>query len=196
MKIYRDVFEKIISLENLFYAWERFNHDKRKRLDVQQFGWHLEENIFELHRNLKGGIYKHGQYKSFQIWDPKQRLIHKAGVRDRVLHHAIFSVLNPIFEPTFIANSFSCRVGKGTHRGVATLANTLRQVSRNNTHPCFALKCDIEKFFDSIDQPVLIEILGKKIKDEKAMELLAEVINSYERERERELFPMACQLAI
>jgi len=196
MKIYKDVFEKIVSPENLFNSWTNFKHDKQKRLDVQEFEISLEESIFKLNRELKTGVYKHGSYKPFYIHDPKQRLIHKATVRDRVVHHAIYSVLNPIFESTFIANSFSCRIGKGTHKGVRALERMLRKVSGNNTRNCFALKCDIKKFFDSIDHQILLNILGKRIKDIKTMSLLAKIISSFssgtarerEREREREYF--------
>ncbi len=179
MKIYSNVFEKIISPENLFSAWANFKHDKRKRFDVQEFEVSLEENIFKLHRELKTGVYKHGPYKPFYIHDPKQRLIHKATVRDRLIHHAVYSVLNPIFEPTFIANSFSCRLGKGTHKGVKALERILTKVSRNNTHACFALKCDINKFFGSIDHQILLTILSKRIKDVRAMSLLTEIVGSF-----------------
>ena len=102
MKNYNNIFEKIISPENLFSAWDNFKYDKQKKKDVRKFEWELEQNIFQLHRELRGCTYKHGCYSSFFIQDPKQRHIHKADVRDRVLHHAVFSVLNPIFEETFI----------------------------------------------------------------------------------------------
>src|SRR3989344_8390887 len=118
MKSHTDIFEKIISPENLFLAWGEFSKGKKQREDVQQFEFELEQHIFQLHRDLKLKKYKHGPYKNFYIRDPKVRHIHKAAVRDRVLHHAVFRVLNPIFEPTFIPHSFSCRVGKGAHRGV------------------------------------------------------------------------------
>lgn len=179
MKVYRDVFEKIISLENLFLARDIFKNDKWKRTDVQCFEWQLEENIFRLHRDLKYGRYKHSAYSPFYIYDPKQRLIHKATVRDRVFHHATCVVLNSIFEPMFIANSFSCRIGKGTHKGVNVLEKVLWKVSRNSTRPCFALKCDIHKFFDSVDHGVLLNMLGRRIGDQKAMWLLKEIVGSF-----------------
>lgn len=194
MRIYNKLFNKIIEPENLFLAWDKFKKGKRGKLDVLQFEKNLEQNIFQLHRDLSDKIYKHGGYTSFYIHDPKLRHIHKAIVRDRVLHHAVFKILNPIFEPTFIQNSFSCRVGKGNHKGMKTLAHILRQVGKNNKKTCFALKCDIRKFFDSVDQTVLIEIIQKRIKDEKAMELIREIISSYfsiTREREREYFSRA-----
>lgn len=178
MKIYKNVFENIISLENLFSAWDKFKSDKQKKRDVQRFEWKLEENIFKLHRDLKYRRYKHGAYTSFYIHDPKQRHIHKAIVRDRVLHHAVFAVLNSIFEPTFISNSFSCRVNKGTHKGIDVLDRIMRQVSSNSFKPCFVLKCDIKKFFETIDHKILLNIIGKRIKDDNAMWLLEEIIES------------------
>ncbi len=179
MKVYSNLFEQIISAENLFLAWDEFRRGKQAKADVMKFECRLEENIFGLNHELSTSRYRHGPYHAFYITDPKQRLIHKAPVRDRVLHHAIFKILNPVFELAFIANSFSCRIGKGTHKGVVTLAKILRRESRNHTGPCYALKCDILKFFASIDHGILLSILGKRIKDERAMELLGEIISGF-----------------
>ena len=190
MKIYTNIFELIISPENLFMAWAEFKKGKNKSKDVLEFERNLEQRIFELYRDLQSKKYKHGPYSDFYICDPKVRHIFKATVRDRILHHAIFKILNPIFNPTFIHNSFSCRVGKGTHNGVLALEKMIRKVSRNYSMPCFALKCDIKKFFDSIDHQILMSIIKKRIVDSDVLWLLNEVIDSYsiprERERERE----------
>ncbi len=192
MKIYKDLYWSIISPQALFKAWEVFKSDKRNKADVLEFEKNLEQNIFGLYRDLKSETYRHGPYKGFWIHDPKVRRIHKAIVRDRVLHHATFSVLNKIFEPIFINDSFSCRIGKGTHKGVEKVSEMLRAVSKNNTRTCYALKCDVRKFFDSIDHETLTEILRRRIKDAKTTSLLERVIESYEksgtceRERERE----------
>jgi len=179
MRIHKDLLWLIISPANLFRAWEVFKRDKKNKPDVSRFELNLEENIFDLYRDLKNGTYKHGNYEGFWIHDPKLRKIHKATVRDRVLHHAIFNVLNPIFEPTFVPTSFSCRIGKGTHKGMEKLRDMIRTVSENDTKRCYVLKCDVRKFFDSIDHDVLIGILQKKIKDEKVMNLLREIIESF-----------------
>jgi len=179
MKIYRNLHWLIISPQALFRAWEIFKSDKRNKPDVMDFEVNLEQNIFDLYRDLKNGTYRHGGYKGFWIHDPKLRRIHKASVRDRVLHHAVFKVLNPIFEPTFIPTSYSCRVGKGTHKGMEKVAEMIRAVSRNNTRPCYALKCDVRKFFDSINHDVLLKILDRKIKDEKVMDLMREIVDSF-----------------
>ncbi len=180
MRIYDNIFEQIVSPENLFSAWDVFKQDKRNRPDVSQFEWRLEENIFQLHRELARKTYRHGPYEGFYIKDPKQRHIHKATVRDRILHHAVFSVVNPIFEPTFIPTSFSCRVGFGTHKGVEVLEEITRKVSRNNAHPCFVLKCDVRKFFDSVDHEILLSIIKKRIRDIDALWLLEVIVRSYE----------------
>ena len=178
MKVYRDIFNDIVSLENLFLAWDSFKSGKQKRKDVQLFEWQLEDNIFKLHRDLKYYKYEHGDYTSFYIQDPKQRHIHKASVRDRVLHHAIFTILNPIFESTFISNSFSCRVDKGTHKGINVLDKMIRQVSSNSFKQCFVLKCDVKKFFDTIDHRILLKIISMRVKDEDAIWILEQIIGS------------------
>lgn len=179
MKIYKNIFEKVISLENLFSAWEKFHKDKKKKKDVQKFEFNLEKNIFQLHRDLEHKIYRHGPYFSFYIRDPKVRHIYKATVQDRVLHHAVFKILNPIFEPTFISTSFSCRIKKGNHKGTNKLAETLRKVSKNNLKICFALKCDIKKFFENINHEVLLKVIKKKIKDADAIWLIEKIIKSF-----------------
>ncbi len=179
MKIYKDLYWLIISPSALFRAWEVFKSDKKNKFDVMDFELELEKNIFGLYRDLKNGTYKHGPYKGFWIHDSKLRRIHKATVRDRVLHHAIFNVLNPIFESTFISNSFSCRIGKGSHKGVLCLRRMLNKESQNNTRQCYALKCDIRKFFDSINHDILLGILDRKIKDQKMMNLIREIIGSF-----------------
>ena len=179
MKIVNNLFLRIISLENLFLAWEEFRKDKQNKSDVQYFQFQLEQNIFELHHELANKVYKHGSYTNFYIRDPKVRHIHKALVRDRIIHHAIFRVLSPIFEPVFISNSFSCRIGKGTHKGVAGIERMVRKETRNYTKPCFALKCDVKKFFDSVNHKILLDILRKKIKDKDTIWLLNEIVNSF-----------------
>ena len=179
MKIYKDLYPLIISAENLFAAWEVFKDDKRNKPDVAEFEQKVEQHIFQLRRELHNKTYQHGPYYGFWIHDPKHRRIHKAIVRDRVLHHAIFRVINPIFEPTFIPTSFSCRIGKGTHKGVESLRDMLRTESKNGTEECWVLKCDVRKFFDSVDHAVLISILERRIKDSDASMLLKEIVGSY-----------------
>ncbi len=179
MRIYINLFDKLITPSNLFSAWEEFRHDKKNKIDVLAFEKNLEREIFSLHRELISYIYKHSGYTSFYLSDPKRRHIHKALVRDRVLHHAIMGILYPLYDKTFIHNSFSCRIGKGGHKGVEALRSMTYKASKNNTRNVYILKCDIEKFFDSISHEILISILNSRIKDQKLMDLLIEVIGSF-----------------
>jgi retron-type reverse transcriptase len=180
MKTYKNLFNKIVDPEALFIAWDEFKSNKRGKDDVQEFEKEVEQNIFQLASDLKNKTYRHGPYTGFYIYDPKRRHIHKATVRDRVLHHAIFKVVNEIFEPTFISHSFSCRIGKGTHRGVAALDVMIRKATRNYTIQRFALKCDIRKFFDSIDHRILLDILKTRIRDPDFLWLLEEIVESFQ----------------
>ncbi len=156
-------------MENLFLAWQEFRQGKRNKQDVQEFEFNLEDNLFNLHRELKAKIYRHSNYTAFSICDPKPRRIHKACVRDRILHHAVFRILYQIFDKNFIFDSYSCRLAKGTHRAVNRLGKFCRQISKNNRQNIFALKCDIKKFFDSVSQNILLELIKSKIRDENTL---------------------------
>jgi len=179
MKVYKDIFERMVSTDNLLSAWHKFKRGKMKKKDVQEFNLHLEKHIFELHRNLTSGSYRHGKYHGFHIQDPKLRHIHKAEVRDRIVHQAVYAVLTEIFEPTFIHHSYSCRLTKGTHKAVKTLETMTRKMTHNYTSACYALKCDIRKFFDSVDHGILLDIIRRKVKDERACSLFREIIESF-----------------
>lgn len=137
------------------------------------------DNIIALHEDLREKKYKHGGYKAFNISDPKPRNIHKATVRDRLLHHAIYRQLYPFFERTFISDSYSCQIGKGTHKAINRFRVFGRKVSKNNTKTCLVLKCDIRKFFANIDHKVLINVLEKYIPNCDISQLLTEIIESF-----------------
>src|ERR1035437_5603360 len=166
------MYNTIISVENLLEAWKEFLKGKRKKKDVQEFQYRLLDNILDLHTDLKNKTYTHGGYYAFNISDPKPRNIHKASVRDRLLHHAIYRELYPFFDRTFIADSFSCRFGKGMHKAVDRFRTFARKASNNHTKTVWVLKCDIRKFFASIDQNVLTEILKGYIADADIRSLL------------------------
>jgi RNA-directed DNA polymerase len=163
----------------LLEAWREFLPGKRAKRDVQEFQLRLMDNILALHADLMNGNYRHGGYHAFNISDPKPRNIHKAAVRDRLLHHAIYRQLYPLFDRTFIADSFSCRDNKGTHAAMERFRTFHRRVSRNNTRNCWVLKCDIKKFFANINHTVLTEILRSYIPDEKIIKLLEGIIESF-----------------
>ena len=172
-------YNNIISLENLLLAWKEFLKGKRKKKDVQEFQMHLMDNILSLHNDLKNKSYTHGGYHAFNISDPKPRNIHKASVRDRLLHHAIYRVLYPYFDSKFVHDSYSCRKWKGTHRAIDRFRYFGRKVSKNNTKQCWILKCDVRKFFASIDQEILLSILKSYKLDIDTIWLLNQVISSF-----------------
>lgn len=177
--VLRHKYEDIISVENILSAWQEFLRDKRNKPDVQEFSLRLMDNIFDLHYDLLHHTYKHGGYQQFKINDPKPRTIHKASVRDRLLHHAVYRVLYPFFDKIFISDSYSCRNNKGTHKAINKFREFSCIVSKNNTKSCWILKCDIKKFFASVDQQTLITILEKHIADQHTVNLLKEIIKSF-----------------
>ncbi len=172
-------YDDIISVENLLKAWKEFKRGKSKRKDVLEFERNLMDNILCLHRDLKDKKYKHGKYEAFNISDPKPRNIHKATVRDRLLHHAIYRKLYFFFDKKFIADSYSCRKRKGTHKAINKLRYFGRKESKNHTKTIWVLKCDVKKFFASIDHRILIEILKENIEDKDVVLLLSEIIQSF-----------------
>lgn len=172
-------YQDITSIENLFQAWNEFRKGKRKRKDVQIFERNLEDNLFELHGKLRNKTYRHGSYDSFFVHDPKLRHIHKASVEDRIIHHLFYKYLYELFDKSFIYDSYSCRLEKGTHQGVKRLEKFTRIVSRNYIRGCWALKLDIKKFFASVDHEILKELLRKKVHDKDIIWLLGEVVDSF-----------------
>lgn len=172
-------YEDIISVENILEAWQEFLWGKKNKPDVQEFSLRLMDNIFDLYYDLSNCTYKHGGYQCFNISDPKPRIIHKASVRDRLLHHAVYIILYPFFDKTFISDSFSCRDEKGTHKALNRFREFSRIISNNGTSKCWILKCDIKKFFHSIDQQTLVGILQEYIPDKNTTSLLKEIILSF-----------------
>ena len=170
---------QLISLENLFQAWIEFRVGKRKRRDVQIFERNLEDNLFDLYEKLKNKEYRHGQYQEFFVHDPKLRHIHKAEVEDRIVHHLLYKYLYKVFDKTFLDHTYSCRLGKGTHKGVDKFEQFTRKISENYTRPCFALKLDIKKFFASVDHKTLMDLLKRKVSDQDILWLLGEIIESF-----------------
>lgn len=172
-------YEDVISVENLLDAWAEFVRGKRYKSDVLLFQRHFMDHITSLHNELADGSYCHGEYETFNVADPKPRKIHKASVKDRLLHHAIYRLLYPFFDRTFIADSFSCRDDKGTHRAIFRFTQMGRQVSKNNTKSCWVLKCDIRQFFASIDHTILKQQLRSYIPDNHLNTLLNNIIDSF-----------------
>ncbi len=176
---FKHSYNNIICLENLLNAWKEFLNGKRNRKDVQDFQLRLMSNIISLHESLATKTYKHSAYHAFNISDPKPRRIHKAGVKDRLIHHAVYRVLYPSFNRVFISDSFSCRLKKGTHKAIDRFRTFARKSSQNHTKTVWVLKCDIRKFFASIDQKILKEIIASYVPDQDILWLVSRVIDSF-----------------
>ena len=172
-------YEDIICIRNLLLAWREFASGKKSKPDVQNFSLRLMDTVFALHADLRSRTYRHGGYCHFVIADPKRRDIHKASVRDRLVHHAVYRILYPFFDRRFIVDSYSCRKGKGTHKALNRFRTFARAVGKNNTRACWVLKCDIRKFFANIDHGILLEILSRHIVDADILGLLRNIIGSF-----------------
>jgi retron-type reverse transcriptase len=173
-------FKELISLENLYLSWRRFRSGKHERPDVIVFERHLENNLFQLADDLAVGRYSHGAYKKFYIRDPKFRVVHKAAVRDRIVHQALFDALCPEFEKRFFFDSYSSRLGKGTHAAIARLVKFIRAESRNGRQNVWVLHGDVKDFFSSVKHIILSGQLRRIIADSKYLSLCEKVIKSFE----------------
>ncbi len=149
------------------------------KIDVLEFSQHFEYHCLNLFYDLHHGTYRHKPYVRFLICDPKKRTIHKATVRDRVLHHAIHRVLYPHFDRKFIFDSYSSRIGKGTLKATERFEKFAKIISRNNTRSVWVLKCDILKFFDTVDHRILKSVLERAV-DDQTYSLLSMIIDSFE----------------
>lgn len=170
MKRYGDIYEKIVSYENLIAAAYNASKGKKHRGNVIQFSSMIIDNVIALRNELIEKRYKPGSYKEFYVYDSKKRKISAAPYRDRVVHHAVCNVIMPIFEKTFIDNSFANRKGKGTHRAASMCRKYLHEYR-------YYLKCDIVKYFPSVDHEILKAILAKKIKCRDTLGLIELIID-------------------
>lgn len=130
---------------------------------------------------LTSGKWKPDPYEKFIVCDPKPRTIHKASVRDRVLYQVVYKSLYQVFDQTFIFHSYSSRNLKGIHTGIKYLEKDINKISKNYSRSCFVVKCDIRKFFDSVDHNILFGLISKKIKDGDFLDLVNKVIYSFKK---------------
>jgi len=172
MHRHHHLFERIGTLENLLAAATDALRGKRQRGPGFRFWTELEHEICALHDELLSGTYRHGPYRYFTIHEPKERLVAAAPFRDRVVHHAIVRVIEPIFEPRFIEDSFACRRGKGTHAAMRRASEFARRFP-------YALKCDVRKYFPSIDHDILLAQLARVIADERLLALISSIIDTH-----------------
>jgi len=174
MKRRNDLFEKICTRENLFLAYNKAQKGKSKTYGVQLFAQKLESNIDKLQKELMTATYITSEYSIFTIYDHKERIIYRLPFRDRIVHHAIMNVLEPIWVSIFISNTYSCIKARGIHKVLQHLKRDLRDIQGTK----YCLKFDIKKYYPSVDHDVLKMIIRKKIKDNRLLSLLDNIIDS------------------
>ena len=170
MKRHGFLFERIAAFDNLLMAARQAASGKKDRMRVADFLFHLETELLCLQDELKAGTWRPGPFRVFEIREPKPRRISAADFRDRVLHHAICNIIGPIFEKRAIHDSWACRTGKGSHGAV------LRAQGFARRHRYF-LKCDIRRYFESVDHAILKRLLRRIFKDAQLLALLDRIID-------------------
>jgi len=165
------MYGQICSWDNLLLAYRGASRGKRGRPTVAAFEHRLEENLLALQRELQTKTYRPGAYVSFLIHEPKQRLISAAPFRDRVVHHALCNRIEPVFERSFISDSYANRVGKGTHRALDRCQAYARRFR-------YVLQCDVRQFFPAVDHAILRAILGRKLHDPDVIWLVDRILES------------------
>ncbi|BBC22441.1 RNA-directed DNA polymerase [Pseudanabaena sp. ABRG5-3] len=171
MKRHGNLYSQIISFENLLLAAKKAQKGKRYRDNVLAFNFHLESELLQLQTELLDQTYHPQGYRTFQIHEPKPRLISAAPYRDRVVHHALCNIIVPLIESSFIPDSYSNRIGYGTHRAIRRFTHFVRSSE-------YVLQCDIQKYFPSIDREILKNILRQKIKCPQTIWLIDLIIDN------------------
>ena len=170
---YTDLFPQICSFENLFLAYRKARKGKRGKESTAAFEYDQEKELLKLREELVAGTWQPGAYRSFYIHDPKRRLISAAPFRDRVAHHALCNVIEPIWERRFVFDSYANRKDKGTHKAILRCNEFSRRYR-------YVLQCDVEQFFPSIDHQVLFGQLARLIDDPPALDLIRKILESGE----------------
>jgi len=170
MKRHGHLYEKVISFENLLLAAQRAIRGKKDKKSVKSFYFHLENEIIEIKKEIEEDRYHPGPFTQFQIKEPKPRNICSSEFRDRVVHHAICNIVEPILEKRAIFDSYACRTNKGSHMAVRRCQEFAKKYR-------YYLKCDIKKYFESIDHSVLKALLGRVFKDTQLLQLIDIVID-------------------
>lgn len=169
MKRVNNIFERLVSFDNLLIAFYKARRGT-KTLEAKKFEFDLEREILKLKSELINNKYTPQKYRYFILHEPKERTVSVAAFRDRMVHHAIINVIENIFEPTFIFDSYANRKNKGLHKGIKRVQSMI--VSNNE----YYLKADIEKFFDNIDYEIMMKFIARKIKDKKVLNLIKIVL--------------------
>jgi len=175
----KNLFDKIISEENIYNAWREYRRGKKSRQAVREFERNLEKNLLSLILELESNCYIHGQYKQFIIQDSKRRIISSPSIKDHIVHRAIYRVLYPLFDKIFFSCSYSCRVNYGVHKCALNAKRILCSASNNYVNQAWVAHGDVRKCFDSINHNKLKDLLKFRISCVRTLDLLSKIIDSY-----------------
>ncbi|MBU2638071.1 MAG: reverse transcriptase/maturase family protein [Nanoarchaeota archaeon] len=189
MKTYKHLFEQLCSIENLELAFRKARKHKTLKLYVVQFEKNLTENLQFLHHELISDTYTPLPLNEFILRDPKTRKISVSDFRDRVVHHAVCNIIEPIFENYFIYDSYANRKGKGNLKAIQRFDYFKRKVSCNgrkirnsqddNYVKGYALKADIKRYFDNVSHETLMNIISRKIADKAVLKLIWKILRNH-----------------
>ena len=179
MKSYKNVYNKLCSYKNLILAFKKTRKHKTLKPYVIEFEKNLKENLLTLQTELFLHSYKPKPLETFILRDPKTRKISKSDFRDRIVYHAICNIIEPIFDRSFIYDSYANRKDKGSIKALKRFDYFKRKVSRNNTRDAFILKADIKHYFEEVNHEILVKIIKKKIKDGNVIWLIKQILNNF-----------------
>ena len=190
MKTYNNIYRYVYSLGNIEFSFKKAKKRKSNKDYVKEFEKDLWKNLEDLKYELETLTYKPRPLKRFIVRDPKTRKIHASDFRDRVVYHALVNILEPIFDKTFIHDSYASRKNKGAHNAVLRFDKFKRKVSKNgrliknsfnkNNIIGYALKADIKHYFETVDHKILLNIIRRKIKDNDIIWLIEQILNNFD----------------
>lgn len=186
----RELYKEVCSFENIELAFNGARKGKTLKSYVIKFEEELDDNLKLLQHELVTGTYKPKPLVTFILRDPKTRKISKSDFRDRIVHHAICNVIEPLFDKTFIYDNYANRIGKGTFKAIERFDYFKKKVSTNDTRTCYVLKADVKHYFETVDHKILMLILQRKIKDEKLLNLINIILSNYTTKEQSKGIPL------
>lgn len=173
-----NIYSEIYNLSNLILAWRKARKGKTKKDYVKEFEQDTLGNLLKLQEELEKQIYSPQPLKTFILRDPKTRKISKSAFRDRIVHHALFRIIEPIFDKTFIYDSCANRIRKGNLFALNRLNLFKRKVTNNLRKEAFCLKADIKHYFQEVSHKILLKIINRRIKDDKVLLLIKKILEN------------------
>jgi RNA-directed DNA polymerase len=178
------MYSKVCDLENIYIAYLKARRCKRYKNEILRYTKNIEKQLLEINYELNSQTYEHGKYYEFIVNDSKKRVIKAAPFKDRIIHHALCNIIEPIFDKKFIYDSYACRKGKGSHKAIKRFRQFLKIIKTKNNlenyNNIYCLKCDIVKYFQSVDKTTLIKLIKRSIFNKNVLNLIKIVLNSNE----------------